>query len=75
MLVRGSTIAIFDVLEPSDTGKELVEFNTDMRHLGERGICLTNKHGEVLLHKPFLKGPLSGCRGKVIMFCSPLSPM
>ena len=33
-------IAIFDVPEPSDTGKSLAEFYLDMHHLGQRGIYL-----------------------------------
>ena len=52
-------IAIFDVPEPSDTGKALVEFYTDMHHLGKRGIYLQNEIGKEWLHKPFLKGHLA----------------
>ena len=33
-------IAIFDVPEPSDTGKALAEFYLDMHHLGQIGIYL-----------------------------------
>ena len=52
-------IAIFDVPEPSDTGKALVEFYKDMQELGTRGIYLKHNTGEEWLHKPFLKGHLS----------------
>ncbi len=52
-------IAIFDVPEPSDTGKALIEFYRDMNSLGERGIHLTNELGEEWLHKAFLKGHLA----------------
>ncbi len=51
-------IAIFDLLEPSNTGKVLVEFYKDMHDLGSRGIYLTNCSGEVWLHQAFLKGHL-----------------
>ena len=52
-------IAIFDVPEPSDTGKALVEFYRDMQELGTRGIYLKHRTGEEWLHKPFLKGHLA----------------
>ncbi len=52
-------IAIFDVPEPSDTEKALVEFYRDMQEIGTRGIYLKHNTGEEWLHKPFLKGHLS----------------
>ena len=52
-------IAIFDLPEPSDTGKAMVEFYRDMNELGSRGIFLTNSSGDVWLHKAFLKGHLA----------------
>jgi hypothetical protein len=52
-------IAIFDVPEPSDTGKALAEFYLDMHHLGQRGIYLESEPGKAWLHKPFLKGHLA----------------
>ena len=52
-------IAIFDVPEPSDTGKAMVEFYKDMQQLGERGIYLRDEVGDEWLHKPFLKGHLA----------------
>jgi hypothetical protein len=52
-------IAIFDIPEPSNTGKALVEFFQDMRPLGTRGIYLSNSQGEEWLHKVFLKGHLA----------------
>jgi hypothetical protein len=51
-------IAIFDVPEPSDKGKALVEFYSDMKMLGSRGMYLTNDM-ERWIHKPFLKGHLA----------------
>jgi len=52
-------IAFFDIPEPSNTGKALVEFFQDKRSLGTRGIYLSNSQGEELLHKVFLKGHLA----------------
>ena len=51
-------IAIFNVPEPSDIGKALVEFFSDMKMLGSRGMYVTNDMGR-WIHKPFLKGHLA----------------
>ena len=51
-------IAIFDLSEPSDTRKAMVEFYPDMNDTVSRGILLTNSSREVWLHKAFLKGHL-----------------
>ncbi len=51
-------IAIFDVPEPSDTGKALVEFYTDMKILATGVIYLANESMGRWLHKAFLKGHL-----------------
>ena len=54
-------ISIFDIPEPSDTGKALVEFYMDMKTLGFRGIYLPSPSPgeEPVLHKVFLKGHLA----------------
>ena len=52
-------IAIFDVPEPSDTGKALVEFFEDVKCLGKRGVYLSNSEDDEWLHKVFLKGHLA----------------
>ena len=52
-------IAIFEVPEPSNTGKALVEFYRDMQELGTRGTYLKHNTGEEWLRKPFWKGHLS----------------
>ena len=52
-------IAIFDVPEPSDTGKALVEFYRDMKMLGSGGIYVEHKTDGRWLHKAFLKGHLA----------------
>ena len=52
-------IAIFDVPEPSDTGKALVEFFEDVKSLGTRGVYLSNSPDDEWLHKVFLKGHLA----------------
>ena len=52
-------IAIFDVLEPSDVGKALVEFYTDMKILATGGIYLAYESMGRRLHKAFLKGDLA----------------
>ena len=58
--INQQPVAIFDIPEPSDTGKALVEFFTDMRKLAVSGIYLQNSSGkEPVLHKAFLKGHLA----------------
>lgn len=58
--INQQPIAIFDIPEPSDTGKALAEFYTDMKMLGSRGIYLQGPPGEEpVLHKAFLKGHLA----------------
>ena len=53
-------IAMFDIPEPSDTGKALAEFYKDMNALATRGIYLTSfSNEEAMLHKVFLKGHLA----------------
>ena len=52
-------IAIFDVPEPSDTGKALVEFFKDMKTLSVRGLYIHDPERGPWLHKPFLKGHLA----------------
>ncbi len=58
--INQQPIAIFDIPEPSDTGKALVEFYTDMNTLGVSGIYLQDPSGKKhVLHKAFLKGHLA----------------
>ena len=59
--INQQPIAIFDIPEPSDTGKALVEFYMDMKTLGSRGIHLPSPSPgeEPVLHKAFLKGHLA----------------
>ena len=52
------TIAIFDVHEPYNTWKALVEFYNDMKIAGYRGMYLTYDNGR-WLHKASLKGHLA----------------
>jgi hypothetical protein len=49
-------IAIIDLPEPSDTGKILREFFSDMKDLATRGLYIQGKDGHQWLHKPFLQG-------------------
>ncbi len=57
--INQQLIAIFDILEPSDTGKTLAEFYKDMNTLALRGIYLKCHSDEkLMLHKAFLKGHL-----------------
>ena len=65
--INQQPIAIFDITEPSDTDKALVEFissvfisYTDMNTLGASGIYLQDPSGEEhVLHKAFLNGHLA----------------
>ena len=52
-------IAIFDLPEPPNTGKALVEFFTEMRTLSLRGLFIKDPVRGPWLHKPFLKGHLA----------------
>ena len=53
-------VAIIDISEPSNTGKEIREFFGDMQRMAVRGIWLIDYKGggAKWLHKPFLKGHL-----------------
>ena len=52
-------IAFFDIPEPSNTGKALLEFFQDIRSLGTRGLYIYKSPDETFLHKVFLKGHLA----------------
>ena len=52
-------VAIFDIPEPPDTGKALVEFFKDMKELSLRGLYIHDPVRGAWLHKPFLKGHLA----------------
>ena len=52
-------VAIFDIPEPPDTGKALVEFFKDMKELSLRGLYIHDSVRGAWLHKPFLKGHLA----------------
>jgi hypothetical protein len=53
-------VAIFDIPEPSNTGKALKEFFVDMKSLATQGIRLSDPTGdESWIHKAFLKGHLA----------------
>ena len=52
-------IAIFDIPEPSNTGKALLEFFQDIRSLGTRGLYISKSPDETFLHKVFIKGHLA----------------
>ena len=52
-------VAIFDIPEPPDTGKALVEFFKDMKEVSLRGLYIHDPIRGAWLHKPFLKGHLA----------------
>ena len=60
-------IAIFDLPEPSNTGKALVKFFTDMKTLSSRGMYIKDPEKGQWLHKPFLKGHLADAVARYVI--------
>jgi len=52
-------IIIFNIPEPSNTGKALVEFFQDMKRLSLRGLYIQDFERGPCIHKPVLKGHLA----------------
>ena len=60
-------IAIFDLPEPSNIGKALVEFFTDMKTLSSRGMYIKDPERGQWLHTPFLKGHLADAVARYVI--------